>query len=311
MALCALAKSQSKDPSIWSPDDLEQIMSDGDNLYGETCRKKNVTYLLSTIPKILSFDNIMYKVMYKESICGTLDSTSTNGPFSSLNDALDSLSVLTWECAIFTVGKASSSPAYSSAIIHNNNNFYVFDSHSRGDTGMLLVNGTGVLLETENLYDLIAYIKDLCKEGEGCCFELIPVKIQPFFMDESDSSQLSVISDGAFDCQILLNNENCVEQILQITSASSNEYDHGDDSDASNKNDNRNDNSCRTKPDDIKDYFKSDSQHKSSTNEQHLTSLSQSDDGNEFIPTKSGTSYKLCDWVLMLMLDWSYDDLFQ
>jgi hypothetical protein len=117
MSICALINSVVKDPHEWCHDDLQSIMLEGDYLYGEATRKKNVNVLLpSELPLVVCSHTIPFTVRYGTSLCGNIEATDNDGPFLSLQHALQPLSKTGYHKALMTIGKCSdvgSTPAYT------------------------------------------------------------------------------------------------------------------------------------------------------------------------------------------------------
>ena len=72
------------------------------------------------------------------------------------------------------------------SIIHNNNNFHVFDPHKRNKYGLPDINGGSVLLKFNNFDTLSLYIHELSKSLNATQYELTPIKITKFKLSESN-----------------------------------------------------------------------------------------------------------------------------
>ncbi|KAH3791434.1 hypothetical protein DPMN_144920 [Dreissena polymorpha] len=149
---------------------------------------------------------------------GNLQS-STNEPFYSLNDAVEKLmnAHLMTGC-ILTIG--NSEPFYSTCILKNDDNYYVFDSHSKNEVGMLEADGgTACLTEHRTIFALCNFVRHLSASlhlKQPVPFEMaaITLPVTPLQIGSSDHSTdtdsnffFYPCSDGECCCKLLMANE--------------------------------------------------------------------------------------------------------
>ena len=133
----AILESQKTPPGDWDPYQLDSLLQKGDELYMKIISK----YPESEYLTFNDVSNTLSDLNMIESIHGTIDSNycaTGNFPFLSLKDGLNEVFGINSQC-LLTMG--NSTPCYSSAVIKDREKFYHFDSHSRGDTGMLAPDG--------------------------------------------------------------------------------------------------------------------------------------------------------------------------
>ena len=145
MSLSAIIFKYITDIYNWDSADLNSILSHGNCLYNciKLCVKKDFL-LLTDVPNMVSLDEKTYALTYSESLTGELSMTCDDGPYVCLKNAFRNLfsgvetnyesCLLTIDCNTVAVFKMS------------NNNFKVFDSHSRDLHGMSSFSGKCVLL---------------------------------------------------------------------------------------------------------------------------------------------------------------------
>lgn len=203
----AIILSMFKHPSLWTTKDLDSILCEGDMLYQQIGLSERL--LVSELP-----------VLYKNTILnlgsvmgGPLVSETVEQPFSKLIDALhavDGFCFLTVQCYTVAVIKAD--------------RYYVFDSHSRSETGLCHPNGTAVLTQHADVPELFKFILHLstslgCKDHKETPFELNIVTVTHVSDPESSDSDFegfSEISEGEYTCQTFINQENLREKLRYL-----------------------------------------------------------------------------------------------
>lgn len=166
-------------------EDIDNILRDGTFVYQshiETYFGGHGKYLLiDELPEYVTIRQVSYKVTRLNVFSGLIGTTQSDNLslIFSLNDALSRVFQSARACYL-TIGH---SPAYTSSIRKlNDNRFWYFDSHSRSRAGTLSPNGSAVLIEVQNLYELNLQISDLAKSLFGSSydvpFEVVPVNCQ-------------------------------------------------------------------------------------------------------------------------------------
>ena len=121
------------------------------------------------------------------------------GHFGVLSDSLRTVS----DMAFLTIGQ--STPGYTMAILKQHSSYYLLDSHSRNNYGMLSPDGVAVLTEPKGSEDLVAFVMQLANSiglPDITPFELTPIMfITNYFKDSDDDSfEGFSCSDGEVDC---------------------------------------------------------------------------------------------------------------
>ena len=149
-----------------------------------------------------------------ESLYGTLDYCNSNSssPFLSLKDAFNELLAVNGQC-LFTMG--NSVPCYTTAVMRDENQYYLFDSHSRGDMGLLKPDGAACLTVHQNIDELCIFVHDLAaslKLQDPVPFELASILTQQYSSDcDSNFGGFGMedfVSDGEYACRSYVAVEN-------------------------------------------------------------------------------------------------------
>ncbi|XP_060554953.1 uncharacterized protein LOC132715878 [Ruditapes philippinarum] len=157
-SLCCILESKVSKPSTWTSSSLDKILKDGDNNYQSLIEKNpRLEYLLpSDLPETI-FDT---PVSFASPFSGTLNRNDTELPFYDINTALCLIRESNPTGIIISIG--SHSPSYSSAIIWDEQQYYVFDPHSRNECGMVCADGKATLTVHKNVAALCLHLKHLC-----------------------------------------------------------------------------------------------------------------------------------------------------
>ena len=181
MATMAIQESQKIPPRKWDPHKLDNILQKGDNMYMSIVEKSpQLGYLtFNDISSALTDTDV------SESLHGTLDYCNSNSssPFLSLKDAFNELLAVNGQC-LFTMG--NSVPCYTTAVMRDENQYYLFDSHSRGDMGLLKPDGAACLTVHQNIDELCIFVRDLAaslKLQDPVPFELASILTQQYSSD--------------------------------------------------------------------------------------------------------------------------------
>ncbi|XP_074526296.1 uncharacterized protein LOC141790369 [Halichoeres trimaculatus] len=160
IALVSLAKHTLSSVFSWDRRQLDRALICGDELYSNLRDQgifNHVTNLLSVpdLPQRLMIDDAVVRFVFGDSAFGVVGVTEgehiDSGVFISLRDALNRIFGQYRTCLLTMCGNTS-------AIICEDGQFSVVDSHSRGNEGLLHFNGTSVVLHFACLDDLHHYI---------------------------------------------------------------------------------------------------------------------------------------------------------
>ena len=143
MSISAIVYSHVKSLCYWGQNDLDAILRIGNDLYGSFGYIDNFLDLRELPPQIQIQNNV-------------IEFERTNPIVSALS--VESRNIINipagYNCGIFLAGSSGT------AFIFHNASYYLFDSHSRNEEGMLGGNtGTSVLLAFRTKFDLEEYIK--------------------------------------------------------------------------------------------------------------------------------------------------------
>ena len=216
-SLCCIFEHKKSRSSSWTSSTLDKILKDGDNIYQSLVEKNpDLVYLmLDDLPKTI----YNTPVALDSPLSGTLNRNDTELPFYDINTAICQIRETNPTGIIISIG--SCSPSYTSAIVWDAEYYYVFDSHSRNEYGMMCADGKSTLTVHKNVGALCLHLKHLCASFfstvnvpfELCAvslYEDIPVWESDF---ESSSECGSVFSgfDPVSDSELLLLEEKLKE----------------------------------------------------------------------------------------------------
>ncbi|GFN78945.1 hypothetical protein PoB_000545100 [Plakobranchus ocellatus] len=133
-SVAALVYHLNNSISTWETHDLDHILDQGDNLHSILFGHLNEDYPLgNSLPKQLIVCD--YQV---DSFTGLLEAMNDDPPYFSIETAVLNVN----NFAILTLG--SCTPAFSSAIVKEDDIYYIFDPHNRDSAGMASPDGTTV-----------------------------------------------------------------------------------------------------------------------------------------------------------------------
>ncbi|XP_063420756.1 uncharacterized protein LOC134705970 [Mytilus trossulus] len=186
MANCVVfsALSETKPLHLWTQEKLKIIMHIGDEMYKYVRQHCGVTHdflLYNDIPKHFSFLGLKYALMKEVSYGGTL--TKTIFYENNFSMALE---------FAFNLILSSSNSKYSAILIFcdsaisvrkRNNEYYLFDPHSRCRNGLPIPDGACHISKFENLSALCSFIRDLAcslssQNLEQIVYEMIRVEVK-------------------------------------------------------------------------------------------------------------------------------------
>ena len=180
------------------------VLKDGDRIYQliKTKNKLSSEYLLlNELPDVL--EGII--VQKSEPKAGLVSRNHTEAPFYHLEGAISSLlsEMPDTDGMLLTVGNTI--PSYTGAVIikKHSKEFYYFDPHSRGDTGMSNSDGKATISLHSNVPSLCLFIKHLTsslfKAVSDVTFELAAVKTEKISDYEDDLNYNSSFNES--DCE--------------------------------------------------------------------------------------------------------------
>ena len=151
----------------WNNDTLHVILHLGDYMYKEvqSCLEECHDYLHPTsIPSLLEYGRSCLRYKVSATFSGTMH-PSFNGEFP----------LMSLECAIAKHYNGKDSACFvfiamgsAIGIFYDGSKFYVFDSHSRDDSGLSSAEGTCVLGVVPKLSDLCNFLRTLCLSVSSC-----------------------------------------------------------------------------------------------------------------------------------------------
>ncbi|XP_030019133.1 uncharacterized protein LOC115439438 [Sphaeramia orbicularis] len=201
IALVSLAKHMVKSVFLWERLDLDQVLVEGDKLYCDLRTKnlfRHVSGLLSVpdLPKVFPIDRPEFSVHCGDTWSGEVGVTSGEwidvGVYVSLQNGLERIFSQYSTCLLTLCGNTS-------AIICEDGQFAVVDSHSRSSCGLVHGDGTSVVLYFSCLDDLHQYLY--------CLAESLTSGEKPF--------ELSAISISSVVCPALsgVSVETCISEM--------------------------------------------------------------------------------------------------
>jgi hypothetical protein len=200
ISMCAMMHAMTKRPCSWTGEDMDMILTKGDNLYQTITADKYL--LISDLPN--HFENYSFSI--KKSFSGTVGRVKSEEPFMTLADAFEN----TEQFCFITID------CYTMCVMNFDNTYYMFDSHSRNDCGMSSPDGTATMTSHNTLDALCSFIKHLCAtlftEIKDKLFEVthIAIKSAPEVLYDSEESEFegfSEVSDGEYACTLYIANE--------------------------------------------------------------------------------------------------------
>ncbi|XP_061923815.1 uncharacterized protein LOC133663392 isoform X1 [Entelurus aequoreus] len=173
IALTSIAKHVVKSVFSWETQDLDRILYLGDELYS-SLRNLGIfnhpSQFLSVpdLPSNVDIDEQLFSFHFSQHpASGAVGVEQESGPFVSLRHGLEGVFRQYSMCLLTLL-------AYTSAIICEDGQFAVVDSHSRSSCGLLDHNGTSVILHFSCLDDLHHYI---CCLADALCSGLKPFEL--------------------------------------------------------------------------------------------------------------------------------------
>ena len=156
-----------EEPSNWTTKTLDHILHEGDKLYQNIDTEEQLL-LPSDLPSCVTVNNRVCHIVTGKEVFGSFvqDITETKIILSALCKLLHR----TTTSALLCLGDKTGSSAI--AVLTSNSSLFIFDSHSRDDTGMPCPNSTAVVLKFDNVANTVSYICQLAHELSARLFHL-------------------------------------------------------------------------------------------------------------------------------------------
>ena len=142
-----------QEPTTWTLATMDYVLHEGDKLYGNI----NVEHdflLPSDLPTCLHISNrIIHVVRGKEAFGSFVNNLIKTKKILSV---LCTFIQMTQTSALLCLGDNTGSSAVT--LLSRNSSIYVFDSHSRDDSGMPSANGTAVLMQFADIQSTVSFI---------------------------------------------------------------------------------------------------------------------------------------------------------
>ncbi len=176
MSLTAIVHSHITNINSWDFSFLNFILDAGNNLY--TCISSSINknfLLLTDVPEMVSVSDKIYHLQYSDSFNGDLF-RSVALPYYSLQNALNHLflsSQINYRCCLLTID-CNTVAIFKTA----EENFKIFDPHSRDSYGMPHPSGKCVLISVESINNLVIYFQNAVPPATERPFEVKGVTVQ-------------------------------------------------------------------------------------------------------------------------------------
>ena len=154
--LIACTMTAVQKPSTWTTDIMDYILREGDNLYQHI--DVGHDFLLPTdLPVCVHLCNRIFNVVRgKEAFVSFTDNLQK---IRNILSVLCTFIQTTETSALICLGNQSGSSAVT--VLSQDNSMYIFDSHSRDQSGMPSANGTAVLMQFNNIQSTVSFICQL------------------------------------------------------------------------------------------------------------------------------------------------------
>jgi hypothetical protein len=178
-ALVSLAYSMCIKPTEWSKNDLHDILYLGDFMYHKVLpfrANKNSLYLdVMDLPQYFSMCQCLFSHMPQNSYVGTMGNVTTEH-YYTLDVALN----LTFGMSDFSIMVIQ---GYGISLFRYENNFFLFDPHSRNMKGMCSADGNAVMIKITSFDSLQQFIRELTASltqtnMENVHFDITPISIR-------------------------------------------------------------------------------------------------------------------------------------
>ena len=154
-----------EEPSNWTTATMDDILHNGDELY-QTIDTEEQLLLPSDLPICVTvYDRVCHIITGKEAF-GKFEENVTHTKV--ILSCLCALIQKTNTSALMCLGDKTGSSAI--ALLSTNTSFFIFDSHSRDNSGMPCANGTAILMKFNNIDSTVSYICQLAHELSASLF---------------------------------------------------------------------------------------------------------------------------------------------
>ena len=179
----ALIHMRIKSPLSWQGHDVDFCITEGNDAFLKHCcnlKMEPKMLLVKELPRYIKTDDAYFECIQSDDdiITGTLDhskSINTTGfPSENIAEAILRSFDLAPSCLLVCGGQTI-------AIAKEENNFFLFDPHSRGNDGFLHPTGSAVLVSFSDIQVLIHFIRklliDSLSQKPSALFELVPIVV--------------------------------------------------------------------------------------------------------------------------------------
>ncbi|XP_033756117.1 uncharacterized protein LOC117338862 [Pecten maximus] len=198
-SLSALIYSCNKHTTAWTPFDVDQILTKGNEMYEILQRSSTIEHdllAINEIPRCVEYNDELYHFTFQESLMGTLDSTGQNldeFQFYTLDEALTISLMQDDSQAAFVTFRGN-----TFVVIKQDNLYCICDSHSRNLTGIVDPNGSSTVIHYQNIEYVLHHCLQLA-ESLACqindVFEITAVTVSKASSTESGTSRASSLSN--------------------------------------------------------------------------------------------------------------------
>ena len=201
-SLSAILTFYTQKPRNWATSDMNNILHHGDEMYAAL--QTDNYLMLEDIPKELDGFYLVNKL--SSVFTGSTLRTSCDNMYYSLEAALTQTLSKPESKAILIVGH--STPSYSCGVLYEDNTFFLFDPHSRSDTGMSTPDGFAIMTEHASVNPLTLFIRHLSatlSEARDLPFEIAELNALVDSSKELDEFDgFSEVSEGEVSCLIYM-----------------------------------------------------------------------------------------------------------
>ena len=154
--LIACTMTAVQKPATWTTDTMDYILREGDNLYQHI--DVGHDFLLPTdLPTCVHVSSKIFNVVRGKEAFGTF--TENLQKTKNILSVLCTFIQTTETSALICLGDQSGSSGVT--VLSQDSSMYIFDSHSRDDSGMPSANGTAVLMHFNNIESTVSFICQL------------------------------------------------------------------------------------------------------------------------------------------------------
>ena len=187
----ALLSMKGKDPLVWDGNDIDFCINRGNDGFIKHCFERNwqpKMLLVNELPQVIEVNSTLYECHQLDAFIaiGTLAPPTLDGASCislNINDAVVKCFDISDSCLLVCGGQTI-------ALAKRNNNFFIFDPHSRGTTGLLHHSGNAVLVSFIEIQSLISFVRKLFMDSLGLKpseqFELVPLLISELHGSNSE-----------------------------------------------------------------------------------------------------------------------------